>query len=190
MGWIIMIIFKNRKFAVLVVVFVVVVATLLGVRGSLMRLSRDAERMFFDGVFLEAENYRQPSIDAQLNNRMSCALGFASLMLNHPEIESEAEALLSARRVLIDASSIKDKYSANERMQRAFVALANKAEKLGLSNKETEDLESYSSTFHGAQIAIRNSSYNQKAKSFMDDASILAHILRPFLFVRGPQAFA
>jgi len=182
-------ILKDRRIAILITIIVVVLATLLGVRGSLVRLSRDAERMFYDGVNLKEEGYTQPGIDSQLRNRMNSALGFASLMEKHPELEGAAGALLSARRELLDANSIKGMYSANESMQRAFVELLEKAEKFGLSNKEREDMERYSATFQGAQTAIRNSHYNQRAQSFMGDASILARLMKPFLFVPGPQVF-
>ena len=172
---------KNRKFAVLICVVVVVLATLIGVRGSLNRLARDVEAVFYDSF---------EGIDLHLNNRLNSALGFASLMQKHPVLESEADALVLARRMLLDAKDIKDKFAANESMQRAYVELSDRAGGLELSQNEKGDIERYSSTFFGAYAAIQNSPYNQRAQSFMHDASFFAHLLKPFLFVKSPQLFA
>jgi len=183
-------VFFNRKFAVLICVLVVVLATLLGVRGSLSRLSRDAEAMFYDGVYLKDEGYVQPGIDSHLNKRMDEALNFATLMEGYPELAGDTEALLSARRALKDAASIKGKYSENEKLQRTFLAVADKAMGLRLSEGDRAEVERCLSSFSGAQTAIQNSRYNQQAKSYADSASFLVRIIKPFLFVSSPQTFA
>jgi len=180
---------KNRKFAVLITVVVVILATLLGVRGSLNRLARGAEVMFYEGVSLKDEGYTQPAINPQLLNCAQAALDYAMVMENHPELSGETKALLSARREFIDAKSIREKRSANAGMQQAFAALSEKAGGIELTQKEIDAMAVHTSTFRGAQIAIQNSSYNQQAQSFMDGASILAHLLRPFLFIKPPQTF-
>jgi len=180
---------RNRKFAVLIAVVVIILATLLGVGRSLNRVARDVEAMFYDGVYLKDEGYTQPGIALQLNNRLNSSLGFAVLMEKYPESSSETEALLSARNALISAKSISDKYSANEALQRAYVSLAVKAESVGLSKQDRDDMEGYSSTFSGAQTAISNSRYNKEAASYMEDASFFAFLLRPFVFVTPPQIF-
>jgi hypothetical protein len=182
-------VFKNRKFAILITIAIVVLATLLGVRGSLNRLARDTEAMFYNGVYLKEDGYTQPGIDSQLSKRLNSALGFALLMENHPELEGESSGLLSAQRELQNAKSIREKYSANESMQRAFVKLSENAAKMALSSRETEAIEQYTSTFMGAQTLIQNSRYNQQASSFMDNASFLAQLIKPFLFVKSPQIF-
>ena len=183
-------IFLNRGFAVVICVVVIIFATLLGLRGSLNRLARDVEAGFFMDVVYDESGRPQPGINWHLNNRMACALGFAALMEKHSELADDAEVLLSARRGLLDARSISQKFSANEVMQRAFVDLADKAKGSGLSQNEKDDIEQYTSTFLGAQAAIQNNLYNQKAQSFMDKSSYLAQLLRPILFIRSPQVFA
>jgi len=181
---------KNRKFAVLITVVVVILATLLGVRGSLNRLAGDVEAMFYDGVYLKDNGYKQPGINPQLEICAQTALNYATILVNNPALTGEAEALLSAQREFIDAKSIREKYSANESMQNAFEALTKKAESTGLSQQETDAMSRHISTFRGAQTMIRSSEYNQQAQSFMDDASNFARLLRPFLFVKSPQMFA
>jgi len=146
--------------------------------------------MFYGGVYLKDEGYTQPAIDTHIRRRIDTALRFAASMEGYPELADGAEALMSARRSLSEAKSIRDKFSENEKMQRAFVELAEKARGIELSERDREEVESCSSTFSGAQAAIQNSRYNQQAQSFMDGASVLARILKPFLFVSQPQVFA
>jgi len=181
---------KNRKFAILVTVVVVIIATLLGVRGSLNRLVRDVETLFAVGVYLDDEGYIQPGIETHLRNRARSALGYATLMVNDPVYTDEAEALLAARHRLLNAASIREKYTANEELQRAFDALIEKERAHHSTGADNEDTEYYASTFQGAQTAIKNSRYNQKALSYMNDASFIAQLLKPILFVRSPQVFS
>ena len=180
---------KNRAFAIFITVVIVILTALFGIQRSLNRLAADVEAMFYEGVYLESEGYTQPSIDSQLQIRANGALALATVMEGYPDLADEAETLLSARRDLISAKSIRDKHSANERMQRAFTTLTAKAGTLDLTERDKEDIDRYISTFQGAQTAILGSLYNQKALFFMDDASFIAHVLRPFLFVTPPQSF-
>lgn len=180
---------RNRKFAILIAFVIIILATLLGVRGSLNKLAADAQDMFYSGVYIKDKGYTQPAIDTHLSNRANSALGFASLLEKHPELANEAEALKEARRELIDAKSIWGKCSANENMQRAFIELSDKSRAVKLSQNEIGDIDRYVSTFMGAQTAIAESLYNVKASSYMDNASFLAQLLKPVLFVKAPQLF-
>jgi len=181
---------KNRKTAILITAIVAILATLLGVRGSLNRLARDVEAMFVSGVYLEDEKFTQPGIYAHLENRAASALALATALESYPELKAETENLLTARRGLMNANTIKDRYAANESLQQAFTALEEKAGKLSLSGRDKETLEMHASDFSGARTAIMDSRYNAAAASYLDGVSILARILRPFVFVKPPQAFA
>jgi len=180
----------NRKFVIFITVIIAILSTLFGVGRSLNRLARDVEAMFYNGVYLKDEGYTQPGIDAQLKNRLNSSLAFAVLMEKHPEAKHEAEALLAARNELIAAGGITEKFTANEALQHAFMALALKAEHIEVTEKEKSDIKEYSSTFSGAQTAINGSRYNHEAETFMDDASFFAFVLRPFVFLTPPQVFA
>ena len=180
----------NRKIAILITVILSVAATIFGLGRSLNRLARDVEVMFFDGVCLEDEGYTQPGIEAHLNSRLSSALALAVIMEDYPEAARETNELFSARNALKSAKSIGDKYTANEALQQAYLALQAKAESLELSLRDTDDIMRFSSDFSSAQTAIQDNRYNQKAESFMDDASFFARLLKPFAFVTPPQVFA
>ena len=179
--------FKNRKFAVSISVVIVVLATLLGVRGSLNRLARDVEVVFYHG---DDDSPAQLGIETHLANRLNSALVVMSLMGRYQEVADEVEALTLARRLLFDSNNISDKYSANESMQSAFAALVEKAGMLELSAQEVAAISQHTSDFMGAQTAILNSRYNQKVQSFMDDSSFFVRLLSPFLFVTSPQPFS
>jgi len=183
-------IFANRKFAILFTVIVVILATLIGVRQNLNRLARNVEKMFYEGVYIEDARYTQPGIDTQLKNVAQASLDCATALEGHPGLAKECVALLSARDGYMSANTIADKYSANEKMKMAFDALAQAADGLVLSARETEIFERHSLIFRGAQRLILSNLYNEKAKAFMDDVSFPANFLMPFLFVAPPQLFA
>jgi len=179
---------KNRKTAIIITIVVVILATLLGVRKSLNQLARDVEAMFYDGVPLE-EGYTQRALSAHLGNCADASLGLATLLNGYNELADDAEALLSARRELLAATSIRGKYAAYASMQASFAALTEKAGGMQLTDRDNDAMGQYSSTFSGAGTAIQESKYNEKALSFMDGASFIAKILKPLAIVRSPQTF-
>ena len=181
---------KNRKIAILITVILAVAASVFGVGRSLNRLARDIEVMFYDGVYLDDAMYTQPGIEAHLKNRLNSALAFAAMMEDFPEAKNETETLLSARNTLISANDISEKYDANRALDSAYWFLYEKANSLELTKRDEDDIAQFTSTFAGAQNAINDSLYNQKALSFMDNASFFAKILKPFAFVTPPQIFA
>ena len=179
---------KNRKIAIIITVVVVVLAILFGVTRSLNRLAADIESMFYDGVFLEDQNFTQPALNTHLENLAQAALDGASFFANHPELSSEADGLRMARRELIDASSFMDKSEAFNNLARAFSDF-HLASMIELSDRDLETRNQFIDTFNGATTAIQNSAYNDVAVSRWNDVSGFAKLLRPFLPVDPPQTF-
>jgi len=178
---------KNRKIAILITIVVAIVATLLGVRGSLNRLAGNVNDMFFNDVVIGGQTY--PSVNSFLSSRENSALGLATLLERYNGLQSEAESLLSARRSLVGTNNIAEKNTANEAMQKAFTSLVKKAETLDLPDRDRNAMETYAASFSGAQTAISGSMYNKKVATFWDDVSFIAWCLRPLLFIRTPQVF-
>ena len=179
---------KNRKIAILVTVVVVVLATFLGVVSSVGNHVRNIEAMFYDGVYLDEEGFTEPGINSHLENSANAALGFSMLMADSV-LGAEAEALAAARRELLAADSISEKYTANENMRLSFSVLLTATERLELTDREMEAIERYASSFAGAQTAIERSGYNMEVKNYLDDVSVIAQLFMPFVFASPPQLF-
>jgi len=180
---------KDRKIAILITIFVIILATLFGVGRSLNRLARDVEKLFYDGIYLERDGFTQPGINSHLENIKQAALDCSSLFANHTELSKEAEGLILARREMLEAGSISEKHAAYVITQKAFSEFISKASTVELSERDQASVALYTGTFTGAMGAIESSSYNTRVRNYMDDASFIAFFLRPFVFVKPPQAF-
>ena len=181
--------FKNRKFAVLITVVVIVLVTLISVNRSLTRLSRDIERMFYDGVYLDSERYTQPGIDSQVTKHADATLGLVTVLKNYPELHDDSEVVLQLRRNLLDAGNIGDKSSAFWKMSGNVNDLVLAASGVDLSDRDMEAVLQYSSTISGAEAFIRGSAYNQTASEQWNEQSSITHVLSLLLPVRAPDMF-
>jgi len=179
---------KNRKIAVLITVIVAILATMFGVGRSLNKLARDVEATFYSGFTLE-NGQPQNGINHHLEILVQSALDCAALLAGNSELSGEAESLLSARSGLLDSKSISEKYSAYQTLYSMSATLIDKALLMELSEREKAAVSQFSNDFKGTTAAIFSNQYNIKALNFMDDASIFAHLLRPFVFVTPPETF-
>ena len=181
--------FKTRKFAIILTVAVAVIATLLGVRATANRYTREIEAMFFSGVYLNDDGYTQPSIDSHLGNCVNAALGLATIMENYPELKEESQALILAQRNLTSAKNVRDKSSANRVMRDSFLTLIDKAGSVDLTDRDINAAALHYTTFKGALNAILNSAYNDKVTDYYDGQSAIMRILVPFTFASQPASF-
>jgi len=178
---------KNRKIAIIITVIVVIFATLFGVSRSLNNLARNVEAIFYDGVFIN--DVPQRSISHHLDVIEQAVLNTVPAFNNYPALSDEVEALTVARRELLGAGSIPEKFTAYMNIQSASTRLISKAESVELSQRDQDILDQYQTTLTRATIAIQSSEYNVRARGFMDGSSFIAYTLRPFVFVTAPQAF-
>ena len=172
---------KNRNIAVLIAVAAIVLATLFGVHRSLSSLSGDIERMFFDGVYLESEGYKQPSINSQIERMSAAALDIASLFQNHPDLNAASEAVFETRRELLNAESFSDKSRALTNMENAVVVLVSTvSRKADSSERDFEAAGQHWRTFEGASSYIEDTlapAYNSKVDSFYSQRSLIAALI-------------
>jgi len=180
---------KNRKFVILITVVIVILATMFGVYRTSARYTREIENMFYDGVFLKSEGYVEQSINTHLENCANASLGLATIMENYPELASGAKDLLSSRRDLFAAGSIKEKSVAFSEMRELFIELLENSMLVELSMRDMEAASQYLSTFNGAFIAIASSSYNDRAIEYLDGRSALMRIIGLLVPVKEPELF-
>jgi len=184
-----MVLLKNRKIAILITVIVVFLSMLFGVGRSLNRLAANTERMFYEGVYLEDRGFVQPAINAHLENITNLALDCATVFANHPDLAHFSEAVRFARRDLLEANSISDKFGAYLGIREVFIAFFNAADAVELYDGDRSLIDGFAHTFFGAVNAIESSAYNDMAVGFMGGVSGFAQLLRPIVSVTPPQTF-
>ena len=180
---------KNRKIAIIITIIVVILATMIGVGRSLNDLSREVELLFYEDADLEEAGFLQPSINRHLDVISQAILDASSLFAGHPELTGETQALTEARRDLMAAQSIAEKYSAYRDITKASEIFINSAGKIDLSDRETDALNDFQAKLRGATIAIQNNEYNNRAKNFMEGSFFIVYVLKPFVFANSPQLF-
>ena len=183
---------KKRSNAVLIAVAVAILATVLGVYGSLTRLSRDIERLFYDGVYLEEEGYTQPSINSQLEIQANAALNLASIMRDYPELDAQTDRLLSTRDDLLNSKFITGKAMHSNNMQSAFYSLLRASKSAELSERELTAAKRYFETFSDSQTFVaRNAgpNYNVKVSGLRHETGFPASLISYVIPVTGPEAF-
>jgi len=180
---------KNRKFAILLTIVVAAAATLLGVRATAGNKARKIEAMFYNGVYIESENYTQPGIEAHLESCLSAALGAATMLEKYADLEDDAKILVAARRELLSASSVKDKDMANELMRDSFANLMRKAKTADLAQRDSDAAAQHYKAYNGALGAIQNSRYNDKVDEYFMGQSAIAKILSSITLAKKPAYF-
>ena len=181
---------RNRKIAVSITAIVVILTTLFGVGRSLNALARDIEAMFYDGVYIAADRFTQPGIDAQLRWCASAALGLATITINYPELESHSEEVMRLRRELLAAESIGEKSRAFRFLAPEVYSLAQAALDADLTARDLEAVAHYQRQFADAEAFIRNTSlYNQTVSQRWDERSFIARFIGSFVPVREPEMF-
>ncbi|MCL2226594.1 MAG: hypothetical protein FWB97_03050 [Oscillospiraceae bacterium] len=180
---------KNRGFAALVSVVVIIAATLFGVYNSASRVSQDIEAMFFDGVFLDDQGFTQPGIYSHLVNISNATLGLVPIMEGYPGLSGIADELMSARRQLLAAGSIAQKESAARALRDSAANLRDASETAELTERDREAMAQHLSTINGAFIAIGNSRYNGAAEERLSAQSPILRQISSFLSASRPYFF-
>ena len=183
---------KKRSNAILITVAVVVIATFVSVHANLSRISSDIERMFYEGVYLEAQGYLQPSVNSQIEKQIDAALGLATIMRNYPELSATVDKLLSARVETLDAKIITYKGIVSINMQAAFYELLHAARNVGLSERDLEAATKYYESFSGAQLFVAREvgpSYNDMVAHYHVGFGFPTDIINKIVLANPPDRF-
>lgn len=186
-------ILKKRSMAWLVAIVIIIAGTLFGVHRSVDRETAKIEAQFYDGVYIESENYTEPSIQQHLDRRLTAALGMITIAAKYEdsEISKLADALRQSRLELISAQSIASKYVANQKLEEAYRALQALLLKSDMTDSVKTALDSYARTLSGAQKTILGSRYNALAGDFGDEltSSFPVNVFRLLGIVNAPELF-
>ncbi len=183
-------IFEKRSTAFIVAVLIIIFGTLFGVHRSIGAETRKIEAMFYDGVYLEDEQYTQPGIGEKLDERATAALGLITVASHYDALSDKTEGLRETRLELMDAGTISDKYEANEKMQSSYETLYAELTLQSLTDSEAAAAESYASTLDGAQGVIEKSAYNDMVSSFRQELGTFpVVVLKNLAFASYPEYF-
>lgn len=178
---------KNRLFAILLAVLVVVGSTLLNTQTRLGEACAEVE----DGFYTSSGAAK--SIYAWLGARLDAANGLWTLLINH---DAEAAGTLNAARgTLMDAYEARDiaaMYDANEDLQSAFDSAFTALGGYALTASESDALNDYQVDFAGAQKMIDASEYNSTVLAFERTtlSRFPASLLAPLAGVEAPVLYA
>ena len=183
-------VFKKRSTAFVILVIVLVFGTLFGVHRSVGAETKKIEAMFYDGVYIEEDDYTQRSIAELLDVRATDALGLVTIANHYDALAELADSLRQSRLALMDADTIAGKYEANVKMQSAYEALYDALISQSLTDSEQAAAQSYAETLDGAQSVIQSSTYNDAVASFREELGAFpVNLLKNPAFVTLPEYF-
>ena len=171
---------KTRKTAIIITLITALLATVVAVQKTTTRLTRNIEAMFYNGVYLDSQGYLQPSIASQLNKIIDTTLNLTTLIRNNDNLSDASEALLQARKALIDASSIKNKEKALTQIDDALTVLNIAAQSSNLNEREREAFALHMQSYNGAKSFIINTlapTYNEKVDAYIAERSFIAALM-------------
>lgn len=159
---------KKRPVAILLALVIVVGSTLLSSGIKLKQACQTVTDGFYSGVTYGG--YEHPSIQSQLKNVSSAALGLATLAANYTGVD--ASAVKSARNDL-DSSlengtpgEIYDRYTA---LLSGTAALTADLQAQPLSDRDASGVTQYESILTSASGVIDKSGYNDTVRGFLRD---------------------
>ncbi len=173
----------------MIAVFIIIFGTLIGVHRSVNGETSKIEAQFYNGVYLKADKYAQPSIQSQLDQRADAALGLIAEAKSYVFASDVTDQLRASREVLLNAETLAEKYEANMGLENAwkqvYETLAAHADDL------TPAVQKYVSTLSGAQSVIEKSDYNRLATEFRHKtlSAFPVNILKGLAFVDYPEYF-
>ncbi len=181
----------SRKAGFIVLALSVLIMTPVGIIRSLNRLAEDVEECFTEGVEVESpgSSYMSASLSSLLEERARASLGLVTVGNKFPDLSEETDALRQARERLLDASTISEKYAANQEIEEAWQTLYSMIPLSELSQADREIAESYSELLEKVQGSININQYNNLVDNFYN-VTLSTFPGRLFAdFITGPEYF-
>ncbi len=153
---------KNRKIAIRITIFSVLLSILLGSHFSLIKLRDETLQIFYSGEKMNGKGIQN---DLEYIADQSYNLTVVASRYMEKDDERIAEVLKN-RDLINSAVTPGDKYQAKEKL---MVAAMNLYEDLGSMNLEEKDQyyrDSFTVNVESRQIIISHSSYNERALVF------------------------
>ena len=162
-------IFRRRGFAIIFCLALILSSMALSVNRSLGAKCQEVTNLFYVGVPVRNSLLKRPSIETQLKNCGTTANALLTVTAPFDDLNEDSEALRAAVNGLYQADSIKDKYTANNNLARAFYTCVDKLEQRSLSERTQMIMETCIDEFQAAQLEIESSGYNDAVREFYRD---------------------
>ena len=185
---------KKRSTAAAVAVIVILFGTLFGVHRSIAAQTRHIEAMFFDGVYIEEDDYWQPSIDSQLQKRLDASLGLVTIGNQFDDLSDLTNDLRQRRLELLDAGNLTfgAKYTLNGLLGVSYNNVYEALISRELTDSEQSAVDSYTTMMTGAQgvVEAAAAAYNDKVTAFRQDLNTFpVAVLKNLAFAKPPEYF-
>lgn len=177
---------KNKTFAIVIMILMIISSILIGSHRSLTSLSNDASNVFVNGV-----NGDGMGIQNDLNQRFELAGNLVKIADNYIDMNNVIFKTMSdTRSNLTNAKTPKEKYSANIKLTDAVNELYTLLGKENLSDKDEKYRNSIYADFSSRNDTIGHDKYNEYAKNFNDTLKQYpANILSKITFVKPLELF-
>lgn len=168
--------FKNKAFAIITMIVMIIASILIGSHRSLTGVSVDASNVFINGT-----NGDGMGIQNDLNQRFELSGNLVKIAGNYLDMNNSIFKTISdSRNSLTTAQTPKEKYNANIKLTEAVNELYTLLGKENLSDKD----ERYRND------TIGHDKYNEYAKKFNDTLKQFpANILSKLTFVKPLELF-
>jgi len=174
---------KSRRFAVIAMVAMMLIALLLGTSKAFSSMQQYVQTLFYDGT---------TGISKDLDDRINTAYNLTTVATRYLDSGDPAVAeVLAAREALTSASGVSEKYRANVRLTDATTALYEKLGTLPLSEQDAKYRRSLDADLRSSNEIISHSDYNLAAAEFNKGLSTFpASVLARLLGYRPIELFA
>ncbi len=159
-----MFLFKNRTFAFVLMLAVIIAATLISSRNALSDLASEAENVFYNG-----ENNSTLSIQNDLSERIKLARNLTTLAQNYisptdvliTDVQAAADELFAAK-------TINGKYASNKKLSDKVTVLYSELERYNLSSRDASYRAGLYNDFNSRQSTISHDPYNTYVAKYND----------------------
>lgn len=181
---------KNPIVAILLAVILVASSTFLSASSHLKKDAQEITDGFYNGVMYDG--YKHPSIYSQLNNIIGAVDGMCAVAANNgistTALSMASSELKSSLSTMHDnIGSIYLSYSA---MCDQLTPFMTEMDRISLSERESEGMQTYEETVTNAQRVIDESGYNESVRSYRSSLGSTAEFFSSLCGVTGPEYFA
>lgn len=156
-------ILRDRRMAYAITAVIIIASMLTGAERSLNKLREPIRNSFYKGVFIEGE-----SIENDLIRQIEYSANLITLAQRYIDGDPTLDFLIGARNELIEATSLYEKYTANQKLSEASRLLHDLMLEKDLSERELRYVEALYTDLKERNITIsyEASVYNERAREF------------------------
>ena len=180
---------KKRPAALALAVIIVIGSTFLSVNVKLGKACQKVTDGFYSGVTYDG--YEHKSIQSQLKNISSSALGLTSLAANYNIDTSDVVSCKNDLDSSLANGTVSEIFGRYSALMSAVNALEARLDGISLSDRDASGVAQYSSTISSAAGVIDKSGYNDTVRDFLRNTYNVfpANLFSGIAGVNAPELF-